>query len=128
MKKHIPLAICWLVNSLVVYLLSGLFPNKIVLGNEFLSPLAAVLITGLLVMVIDHLGKHANAFKFKLKKREYKFGYYLAVNTVAFWLLARIPFLTGYGIARFYWAIVLGVVTTIVQWLIRQGFKKGKLI
>ena len=128
MKKHIPLLACWIVNTVILYILSGLFPKSIVLGNGWVSPLISAFLIGLMVVVLDHLAKHVNKFRLHLKTK-YQMGVlYLIINILAFWLLARIPFIFGYGISRFYWAIVLGTIVTLAQWTVRQVLKKRKLI
>lgn len=128
MKKHIPLVVCWLVNSFIIYLIFSLYSNSVVLGNSWLSPFFSALVTGLLIVVVDHLAKHINKFFLHFNKKSRMFGLYLAANIIGFWVLARIPSVTGYGIVRFTWAIILGVVVTLVQWVVRQGLKAGKLV
>jgi uncharacterized membrane protein YvlD (DUF360 family) len=128
MKKYLPLVVYWLVNSFIVYLVFCLYPNSVVLGNGWLGSFFSALVTGLFIVVIDRLAKHINKLLLHFKNRFRMFGLYLAANVIGFWVLARIPSITGYGITRFTWAIVLGVVTTLVQWVVRQGLKAGKLV
>ena len=128
MKKHIPLIVCWLINSLIILLVSNLLPNNVVLGNGWIKPIYAAFWMGLLLTVLDHVAKHANKMRLKLKGKTTMVLYYAMANTVFFWLLARLPELSGYGISVFYLAILMGVLVTIVQWIVRRGLKKVKLI
>lgn len=128
MKKHLPLVICWLVNSLVILLVNNFLPENVVLGNGWIRPLYAAFWMGLLITVLDHVAKHANKMRLHLKGKAVMFFYYALANTVFFWLLARIPEMSGYGISVFYLAILLGVLVTLVQWIARQGLKKLKFI
>jgi uncharacterized membrane protein YvlD (DUF360 family) len=128
LKKHIPLLICWFVNSLVLFIFNNFLPKDVVLGNGWLSSVMAIILMGLLLTVLDHVFKHVNKMRFHLKGRNMLMAYYLMANVVSFWILARIPSFSGFGITSFWMAILLGIAVTMVQWLTRQGLKKYKLI
>lgn len=128
MKKYSPVIILWLINSFIIWVVDLIVPNLVVLGNSWIKGILAALWFGILITFADHIAKYINKKYLKLKGRNKSIVYYLAVNIVAIWLLARIPNFSAFGIIRYYWAIVLGVTLNLMQWLVRQGLKKGRLI
>lgn len=129
MKVYIRWVAIWLVNSLLFYLASVVFPGNFVLGNASLTPTWAALVSGFLLTVLCRLSKPLiSRFGLKLAGRYKMFVFYWLVNAVAIWLVARFSYLTGFGISAYYWAIGLGFVTNLFQWLTRQLFKAIKLV
>ena len=107
----------WLVNVLVLLLAWLLGGQIVVLGNVIWPPIMAVLITSLLLSVIIALVKPVfEAVKIKVRNENYWILVYLAANIVGLWVLARLAAYTGFGIVRFWVAIVLGIIITILQW------------
>lgn len=85
--------------------------------------------TAFLVTILCMLSKPVVVkVKIKLNGRLKNFILYWGVNSAAIWVLARIPALTGFGIARYYWAIGLGLALNLGQWLTRQGLKTVKMV
>ncbi len=128
-KKYTRFLIIWAVNSLAVYLANWFYPTNIVLGTYRLTPVMAVLITGFLITFIAR-GASAYLKKYVSQYLKGKLGMYVfygLVNSVGVWLIARFAPATGLGISSFYWALVLGFVLSLTQWLTRQGLKAGKL-
>jgi uncharacterized membrane protein YvlD (DUF360 family) len=66
-------------------------------------------------------------FKIKLSGTSNNFFFYFAVNTILIWLLARVPNFTGFGISRFTWAIILGLILNLIQWRSWEILKAQKL-
>lgn len=56
------------------------------------------------------------------------FIYYWIAGSASIWIVARIAVVSGFGIARFYWAIGLGIFIALAHWTLRQAFKGIKLI
>jgi len=107
----------WLVNLLVLLLAWLLGGQIVVLGNVIWPPIMAALITSLLLSVIIALVKPVfEAVKIKVRNENYWILVYLAANIVGLWVLARLAAYTGFGIVRFWVAIVLGIIITILQW------------
>lgn len=129
MKKSLPFAFYWLVNFVLIFAAGTYYMNGFTFGSATIpNPILAMAWTALLLTVLCRLAKPLVAqAKGSVNKRLKNFVLYWGINSVAIWLLARIPGLTGFGIARFYWAIGLGLVLNLGQWVTRQGLKAAKL-
>ncbi|OGM31055.1 hypothetical protein A2630_00070 [Candidatus Woesebacteria bacterium RIFCSPHIGHO2_01_FULL_44_10] len=129
-KKLLPFVVYWLVNFIIIYAAGTFFTDGFAFGSANVpTPVLAMGWTALLLIVLCRLAKPLVArVKIKFNSRLRNFILYWGVNSVAIWVLARIPALTGFGIARFYWAIGLGLATNLGQWVTRQVLKATKMI
>jgi uncharacterized membrane protein YvlD (DUF360 family) len=119
----------WIVNIIILLLVNTLFPGSFELGNVLWSTFAAAVISGILLTVLIFIARQiARYFKLPKRGRYFMFGYYWIIASASIWIIARIAAISGFGIARFYWAIATGFVVAGVHWLVRQGLKKTKLI
>jgi len=129
MKIYLRFLIVWLLNSVIIFLANSAFGTNYVLGNAVMTPIVAGIFTGFLLTVLTKSVKPLLAKVGMAKKsRCSMFLTYWIVNSLVIWTLARLSVITGFGISAFYWAFALGLVTSLGQWLIRQVFKKCKLI
>lgn len=129
MKAYIRYTIVWLINTALILGANSLFPQNYVLGNAVIPPVYAALFTGFLLTVLCRAAKPvATKLKAQEKGRYVMFLIYFGVNTISIWVLARVSFLTGFGISAFYFAIFLGLATDLGQWVARQIFKATKLL
>lgn len=113
-----PFAGFWIINSLVLWILSLIWPSFVVFGNSNFNPVVAVIWTGfLLTIIITAVQPVLQQLKIKIPK-EYQMGLmYSVVNVLSLWILARwLQPVTGFGIGAFYVAIVLGIITNFAQW------------
>ena len=119
----------WVVNSLVLALSNSFFPDSYVLGNAYLSIPSAVIFSGFLLTILLLLAKGlAKTRSFLIKGRVFMYLYYAAAASAGIWLIARIANVSGFGIARFTWAIGGGLVVAFTNWSLRQAFKGMKMI
>ena len=129
MKKYGSFLMVWVVNFAVITIAFVICSKSIVLGTWRLTPLLAGIVASFLLTLICRLSKLiSHKLGLKIKGRAKKFLFYWGINSVAIWLIARFAYLTGLGISAFYWAIVLGFVTSFAQWVLRQGLKATKLL
>jgi uncharacterized membrane protein YvlD (DUF360 family) len=129
LKHYLRFVLIWLANSLLVYIAFALYPSSYALGTAFIPAGLAPFVAGLLLTLICRLGKILlPKIGIELKGRYAKFLYYWLVNSAAVWIIARFAPYTGFGIAAYYWALLLGFFTSLVQWLLRQAFKRSNLI
>jgi hypothetical protein len=104
------------------------WPKNFVLGNAVIPPIYAAFFAGFLLMVFDRAAKPVIKKLIKEERgRVIMFGIYWFVNFVGIWLIARVSFLSGFGISAFYFAVALGCIACIAQWLGRQLFKILKI-
>ena len=130
MKKCTPLVLYWFLNSVFIYFASVIAPDNFVLGTYRYSPLAAAVLSGfVLTILVWHTKPLVSTLGLKnLKGRERMFVFYWLVNSLAIWLVARLPSAFGFGISAFYWAFVLGLAIDFAQWVLWQGCKANGLV
>ena len=109
----------FLTNSVLIYIASMLYPAHIVLGNDALSRWAATVVTSLILTLILAISYPLVA-SMKLKKDKELISniFYIAINIIGVWLLARGAIYTGFGITSFIVAVVLGAILAISQYFI----------
>lgn len=121
MKKILPFVLFWIVNSLFIYLATLVYPAKFVLGNFRFSPLMATIWAGLWITVIVWLAVWiVGKLKIKLSGSLTMFLFYWLADALAVWITAHLAQITGFGIASFLYAIALGLVLDIVQYLVMK--------
>lgn len=108
----------WLINGIVLYLASLIVQGHVVFGNAIVSlPLALIFTSLLLTVIITLVVPVFDILKIKVEKESVWRLIYLGVNIGAIWVLARISPATGFGISRFWVAIILGIILNILQWI-----------
>lgn len=119
----------WLVNTLIIWVASMLYPTNLVLGTANYSVLVAAILSGFLVTLLCKIAKVllVKVGNFRLKGRILMFVVYWVINAVSIWLIARLSPFTGLGISSFQWAFILGFALNFFQWVSRQIFKAAKL-
>jgi len=128
MRKYISFIVHWLFNSVIIFLVSLLFPLDIVLGNSWLNSFLAALMTGIFITFMAHIVKEiVKLLGLRIKGRLVFFILYFVTNTFGIWILARMPGISGIGISSYYWAIGLGLILNVFQWGVRQGLKTVSL-
>ena len=125
LKKNIPFISFWILNSLLLYLATLVYPSAYVLGNMSLSSGMAAIVAGLVwTAIVWWLRPLCRNLNIKPKGRYNMFAFYWVANFIAIWVTARLSVLTGFGIYRFTWAIWLALVADVAQWLVWQVLKK----
>lgn len=118
----------YLVNTIVLYTASLLFPVEIVFGNAAIPDLLGVGVTSLLLTgILTQVEPIVQALKIKLTNEAYWGILYGVVNIGGLWLIARISEWSGFGITSFSVAILLGIILNVCQyaaWKLLVGGKK----
>lgn len=128
-KFLIRFATIWIVNSVLLFFASWLYPSDFVLGNANLDKNMAVVLSGFLLTLFCRLSKIVlKKVDLRFKERYKMFVTYWLINSVGIWVIARLEAFSGLGISAYYWAFGLGFITSFFQWLVRQGFKQAKLL
>lgn len=129
MKTYSRFLIVWFINFLIVYYANSLYPMYYALGNAGLSLIKAAIFSAFLLTLAGRIAKTVlPSWGIKTKGRYQKFLLYWLTNSAAIWLIARFSFVTGFGIRAYYYALVLGFIACLAQWLLRQVFKYAKII
>src|SRR3989344_5322381 len=109
----------WSINSIVLALANSFFPGSFALGNAFLSIPMAVVFSGFLLTILLLVAKGlAKSRELTIKGRFFMFLYYWVAASGAIWLIARVAHVSGFGIARFTWAIGCGFAVAFSNWLL----------
>ncbi len=100
----------FLITVVLLYAISFLYPENIVLGNDILPMFLALCVIALILSIIFQiLSIILKTIKFKQKNILLLGAVFAIVNIVTVWILARLAIYTGFGISSFGVAIVLGV-------------------
>ncbi len=128
-KFLIRFALVWLVNSVLLFAASWLYPSDFVLGNAALDKNIAGIFSGFLLTLFCKISKPLlKKLELHFQGRYKMFVTYWLINSLGIWVIARLEAVSGLGISAYYWAFGLGFVASFVQWLVRQAFKKAKLL
>lgn len=108
-----------LANSLVIYVFQALLPNNVVIENSFLTSISgSIWVSFLLIIFLNISTWFIEKLGLKLDEKNQMLIYFLTINSILIWIFSRIPFLTGIGITRFYWAFLLGITLAVIQWFV----------
>ena len=117
LKKYYGFISFWVLDSLLLYLATLVYPAAYALGTFKLSILWAAILAGFIWTVLVWFSKPIVAIvKLKVPDKMKTF-FYLFANFMALWLVARISPYSGFGVASFVWAFLLALVAVFVQYL-----------
>ena len=123
MKKYYGFISFWVLDSLLLYLATVVYPAAYTLGTFRLSTLWAAILAGFIWTALVCLSEPIVAIvKLKVPDKM-KLVFYLFANFVALWLVARIAFFGGFGVASFVWVFVLALVASFVQSFVMKVVK-----
>jgi len=109
----------FLANAVLIYIASMLYPAHIVLGNDSLSSWAATVVTSIILTLILAIAYPlVKSMKLKKDKDLISNIFYIVINILGVWVLARGAIYTGFGVTSYLVAVVLGAVLAISQYLI----------
>ncbi len=133
MNKLLVFTLLFIGNLILLYIANLVFPGNFVLGNQYFSSTIAAFVAGLLWTLLLWLAiLVGQEYKLENKGSAVMGIYYLAINFVTLWVIARIPFVSGFGVISFVWVLILALFATLVQWGVwkavdnYQPTKKGK--
>ena len=117
MKKYTPFLAFWIVDSLLLWLASLFYPTYYVLGNANLTNILAAVVAGLVWTAIVWKSMMFTT-KLGIKKNDIlkNTAFYLVVNFVALWIVARFSALFGFGVTSYVWVFALAFIANLVQW------------
>lgn len=126
-KKFEQFLILWLVNVVLLYAATILFPENYTLGNSIFSDWQAAVFSGFVWnYAIWNLVPMLKEYDLKFEGKNALMLVYLAANFVTLWLIARFSFMTGYGIGSWMYVLGLAVVANFVQFFAWQATAKKK--
>ena len=123
MKKYYGFISFWILDSLLLYLASVVYPAAYTLGTFRLSTLWAAIVAGFIWTALVWFSEPiVSIVKLKVTDKM-KMVFYLFANFVSLWLVARIAFFSGFGVASFVWVFVLALVANFVQYFVMKVVK-----
>ena len=123
MKKYYGFISFWVLDSLLLYLATVVYPAAYTLGTFRLSTLWAAIVAGFIWTALVWFSEPiVSIVKLKVTDKM-KMVFYLFANFVSLWLVARIAFFSGFGVASFVWVFVLALVANFVQYFVMKVVK-----
>ncbi|MFC1649588.1 hypothetical protein ACFL2C_02640 [Patescibacteria group bacterium] len=117
MKRYQRFAILWAINTIILYLAAMLLPANYSLGNHIFTPMQAALFTGFVWnYVLWNVEPMSKDLEIDLKSPTTMMLVYLGVNFASIWLLARLAFMSGFGVSSYMYAFILALVANLVQY------------
>lgn len=109
----------WIINSVVFYTAAAVWPGDVVVGNRYLPAVpAAVFAAFILTFIVEIFQNLLSKRKIKLKGDFQNKLVLFVLNTSAVWLTARGGPIVGLGITSWRVAVVLGVILTLLKWIV----------
>jgi len=119
----------WATNIILLSLAYSLYPNAFELGNKNVGVVCAAIFSSFLLTTLLFIARGlARTRNILTRGRVFMFFYYWGSASFAIWIVARIADVSGFGIARYTWAVSLGFVISFIHWCVRQSFKGMKLV
>lgn len=116
MYNHLLYLLYWILNSLVIYLISGLFPESVVLGNFKFNPVESAIYAGFWVTVIFWaMWDFIHVRGVVLSRTAGSLWVFFVMNFVSVWLVSRFSHIAGFGISSFVWALLIAFIANLVQ-------------
>jgi hypothetical protein len=116
MQSQLLFFVFWLLDFLSVYLLRLVFPNLVVLGNWRLTPLEASIYASFwLTFFVWMMGEYMTVREVEFRTSLPRFVFLFFINSLGVWIVSRYSQYAGLGITSYWWAFVLGGVTSILQ-------------
>lgn len=123
LKKYYGFISFWILDSLLLYLATVIYPAAFTLGTFRLSVLWAAVVAGFVWTALVWFSEPiVTIVKLKVPDKM-KMFFYLFANFVALWLVARISAYSGFGVASFVWVFVLALIANFVQYLVMKLIK-----
>ncbi len=115
MYNHLLYLLYWLVNAVVLFGLSWIFPNSVILGTNKFVPLEAAIYSGFwLTFFIWTMWDFIIAREVKLEPAPLAFIYFLFVNILGIWIVTYAGRYTGIAVAG-WWILVVAVFADSLQ-------------
>lgn len=115
----------FLVNLLIILATTVLFPSQLVLGNDLVTPLMALIQASFLssffvVALVPVVEVFISQLKYQVSSRDW-FAIFVVINVMVVWGLSRLAQVVGMGIASWAVALILGMILSLLQgWTVKN--------
>lgn len=112
--KLIKFLATWVINSILLVIISQIFSGSVVLGNAVLPKGIAAVFSGFLITVVFFLVPVV-VEKSDMKIKDYRFWLILdfLALIIGTWVVKRLSVLTGLGIANILLVLVVAILVTL---------------
>lgn len=115
-KRVLRFLILWIVNSLLLIILSTVFATNVVLGTFNLpKPAASVLVGVILTLLVYSVPWIAKKTQVKLKDDNITALVYFFVNAIGLWVIKRFADFTGLGLSNILFVLITAAIVSIVE-------------
>ncbi|MBN1168523.1 phage holin family protein [Candidatus Woesebacteria bacterium] len=128
MPKYQKFLLYWAMHAAVLYIFPMVFPMRYTLGNSFLDPYHAVVITSFLWSLILWLVRpffKTLDVEIKCTVNNMALGC-LLINFATVWMIARYSIITGVGISSFVYVFLMALVANFAQYFAWKKLGKKK--
>jgi predicted membrane channel-forming protein YqfA (hemolysin III family) len=127
-EKVLKFLVTWLVNTIVVMIVSSVLGDNFVLGNDKVAKSMAAVLAGLiLTLIASWVPKIVSYSSYKVKNHYLWLVFYLVANFLGLWVIKRLAQVTGLGIANNLYVFVAALTLTVVGWGFFESVKKTSL-
>lgn len=114
--KLIKFLATWVINSVLLVVITQILSGSVVLGNAVLSKGLAAVFSGFLITMVFFLVPVA-VEKFELKVKDFRLWLILDFGAlvVGIWVVKRLSVLTGLGIENILLVLVIAIVVTLLD-------------
>ncbi|OGD95196.1 hypothetical protein A3F02_01800 [Candidatus Curtissbacteria bacterium RIFCSPHIGHO2_12_FULL_38_9b] len=115
-KQILNFLIFWVVNTILLLLLSAILGNNLVLGNDKLSSSHAAIVSGLILAAIIYILPPAvEKSGQKIKNENIWPIIFFSANAVVIWIIKRFALITGLGLSSIFWVLIVALVITAAE-------------
>lgn len=105
----------WVVNSLLLLLISHVLQNGIVLGNDKITAAMSSVLCGLFLTLTPFMAHIIlENYKYKISDRRIESAFLIMVNFVVIWIIKRFALTFGLGISNILLVGFLAVIVSLV--------------
>lgn len=128
MYNHLLYLFFWITNSLIL-IFSGIFASEYIsLGGERFNNIEAGIYGGFwITFIIWVFWDFSLGRRYNLDKKYRSFLFFFFVNIFAFWAVSMFDRFIGFKVMDYYWFIILAMVATFFQRIVRRMIVKKSL-
>ena len=128
MYNHLLYIAFWATNTLILILASSLVGQYLTLGNSRFNNIEAGIYAGFwITFIIWAFWDFSMGRRYNLQKKYRSFIFFFLVNFFAFWAVSNFDKWVGYSQKDLSWVVVLAVIATFFQRIIKKGLTKKSL-
>ena len=126
-KTHKDFLISWVGASAALYIFSLILPSAVVLGNDKINGLLAVVAAGLVIAIVNFIVSiYYKKLGLKIKDEYMAALCYFLADVVVIWVIKRFALTTGLGISNNIYVLILGALLAFLKYSVDSNMILGK--